>query len=57
MSADALHYQKKTLALIIEGGNDYIVTIKKNQSSLFKAAQKLVKSAGARDKNQAEEHL
>ncbi len=41
----------------MEGGNDYIVTIKKNQSSLFKAAQKLVKSAGATDKNQAEEHL
>jgi predicted transposase YbfD/YdcC len=57
ITADALHCQKKTLALIIEGGNDYIVTIKKNQSSLFKAAQKLVKSAGASDKNQAEEHL
>jgi predicted transposase YbfD/YdcC len=57
ITADALHCQKKTLALIIDGGNDYIVTIKKNQSSLFKAAQKLVKSAGASDKNQAEEHL
>jgi hypothetical protein len=31
----------KTLALIIDGGNDYIVTIKKNQLSLFLAAQKL----------------
>ena len=34
-----------------------ILTIKKNQSTLFKAAQKLVKSAGASDSLQAEEHL
>jgi hypothetical protein len=40
---------KKTLALIIDGGNDYIVTIKKNQSNLFKAAQKVVKSTSAID--------
>jgi predicted transposase YbfD/YdcC len=52
-----LHCQKKTLALIIEGGNDYIVTIKKNQSNLFKAAQKVVKSETASDKNQTHEHL
>jgi len=38
---------KKTLALIINGGNDYIVTLKKNQLNLFKAANKLVSSAVA----------
>ena len=48
---------KKTLALIIDGGNDYIVTIKKNQSNLFKAAQKVVKSTSAIDKNQTHEYL
>jgi len=48
---------KKTLALIIDGGNDYIVTIKKNQSTLFKAAQKLVESSGVSDSLQSSEHL
>ena len=57
ITADALHCQKKTLALIIEGGNDYIVTIKKNQSNLFKVAQKVVKSTSAIDKNQTHKHL
>lgn len=57
ITADALHCQKKTLALIIDGGNDYIVTIKKNQSSLFKAAQELVKSTNAIDSLQASEQL
>ncbi|MEG3906316.1 ISAs1 family transposase, partial [Microcoleus sp. B4-C5] len=38
ITVDALHCQKKTLALIIKGGNDYIVTLKKNQLNLFKAA-------------------
>jgi len=57
ITADALHCQKKTLALIIDGGNDYIVTIKKNQSSLFKTAQELVKSTNASDKIQASEQL
>ncbi len=57
MSADALHCQKKTLALIIDGGNDYIVTLKKNQSTLFKAAQKLVESSGVSDSLQSSEHL
>ena len=57
ITADALHCQKKTLALIIDGGNDYIVTIKKNQSSLFKAAEELVLSTGAIDSCQASEKL
>lgn len=57
ITADALHCQKKTLALIIDGGNDYIVTIKKNQSNLFKAAQKVVKSQSAIDSDQADERL
>jgi len=57
ITADALHCQKKTLRLIIDGGNDYIVTIKKNQSSLFKIAQKVVNFAGVIDSHQADERL
>jgi len=57
ITADALHCQKKTLALIIDGGNDYIVTIKKNQLSLFLAAQKVVESQRASDSNQTSENL
>ncbi|MEG3851193.1 ISAs1 family transposase [Microcoleus sp. herbarium19] len=38
ITADVLPL-KKTLPLIIEGGNDYIITIKKNQPSLYKAAE------------------
>lgn len=48
---------KKTLGLIIDGGNHYIVTIKNNQSSLFKAAQKLVKSDAESDSVQFSERL
>jgi predicted transposase YbfD/YdcC len=57
ITADALHCQKKTLALIIDGGNDYIVTIKKNQLSLFLAAQKVVESEPARDSIKTSENL
>ena len=57
ITADALHMQKKTVQLIIDGGNDYIITIKKNQSSLFKVAQKLVKSVSAIEKVQTSECL
>ena len=31
ITADALHNQKKTIQLIIDRGNDYIITLKKNQ--------------------------
>ncbi|MEP6514795.1 hypothetical protein [Microcoleus vaginatus] len=48
---------KKALALISDGGNDYIVTIKKNQSNLFKVAQKLVKSTPALDLAHTSERL
>lgn len=57
ITADALHTQKKTIQLIIDGGNDYIITIKKNQSSLFKVAQKLVASVSAIEKVQTSERL
>ena len=55
ITVDALHCQKKTLALIIDGGNDYIVTLKKNQLNLFKAANKLVSSARAASENEVSE--
>jgi len=32
---DALHCQKKTLAAIVESGNDYLVKVKKNQPKLY----------------------
>lgn len=57
ITADALHLQKKTVQLIIDGGNDYIITLKKNQSSLFKMAQKLVESVSAIDGVQTSECL
>ena len=47
ITADALHCQKKTVELIIDGDNDYIVTVKKNQLNLFKSAQECVDSGGA----------
>ena len=55
ITVDALHCQKKTLALIINCGNDYIVTLKKNQLNLFKAANKLVSSAVATDEHEVSE--
>ena len=55
ITVDALHCQKKTLALIINGGNNYIVTLKKNQLNLFKAANKLVSYAVATDENEVSE--
>jgi hypothetical protein len=57
ITVDALHCQKKTLQLIIDGGNDYIVTIKQNQSTLFKVARKLVSSSQAIDSFQTKECL
>lgn len=57
ITLDALHCQKKTLALIIAGGNDYIVTLKKNQLNLFKAANKLVSSAVATDDSEVSESV
>ncbi|OLT61459.1 hypothetical protein BJP37_23060 [Moorena bouillonii PNG] len=32
---DALHCQKKTLAAIVESGNDYLVKVKKNPPKLY----------------------
>jgi predicted transposase YbfD/YdcC len=46
---------KKTSQLIIEGRNDYIIAIKKNQSNLWKTAQKLTESASATDSFQTSE--
>ena len=57
ITLDALHCQKKTLALIIKCGNDYIVTLKKNQLNLFKAASRLVSSAVATDENEVSESI
>jgi predicted transposase YbfD/YdcC len=57
ITADALHCQKKTLALIIEGGNDYIITIKKNQPSLYKFAEELALSTSDLDSWKASEKL
>ena len=55
ITVDALQCQKKTLALIIDGSNDYIVTLKKNQLNLFKAANKLVSAALAASENEVSE--
>lgn len=40
---DALHCQKKTLDMIVENGNDYIVKVKRNQKNLYKAIEEHTK--------------
>lgn len=57
ITMDALHCQKKTMQLIIDGNNDYIVTVKKNQLTLFKTAQKLVSSVSPKDEHLDNESL
>ena len=42
LSLDALHCQKKTVKLIIESGNDYFITVKKNQPKLHQDIHKTV---------------
>ena len=48
---------KKTLKLIIDGGNDYIVTIKRNQPNLLKIAETLVEDSRAIEESQERESL
>lgn len=35
ITADAIHCQKETVKLIVEGGGDYIIQLKENQKSLY----------------------
>jgi len=37
---DALHCQKKTVKAIIESGNGYLITVKKNQGKLYHSIEK-----------------
>lgn len=48
---------KKTVELIIEGENDYIITIKGNQPNLLKVATELAESSIAIDTNSLDENL
>ncbi|MEH2354014.1 MAG: ISAs1 family transposase [Nostoc sp.] len=48
---------KKTVELIIEGENDYIITIKGNQPNLLKVATELAESSIAIDTNHHYENL
>ncbi|QLE48528.1 ISAs1 family transposase [Nostoc sp. C057] len=48
---------KKTVELIIEGENDYIIPIKKNQPNLLKVATELAESSIAIDTNYHDENL
>lgn len=48
---------KKTVELIIEGENDYIITIKRNQPNLLKVATELAESSIAIDTNSLDENL
>ncbi len=57
ITMDALHCQKKTMQLIIDGNNDYIVTVKKNQLTLFKTAEKLVSSTQFTDEHRTDESM
>jgi predicted transposase YbfD/YdcC len=40
---DALHCQKETVRIIIEGKNDYLIPVKKNQKTLYNSLEKLMK--------------
>ncbi len=44
LSLDALHCQKETTKKIIEKGNDYLITVKKNQRSLYKYLENISKT-------------
>jgi hypothetical protein len=38
---DALHCQKQTVQAITEGGNDYLIAVKKNQPTLYKSLKNI----------------
>ena len=39
VTADAMHCQKRSCALVIEGGGDYVFQVKKNQKELYEYVQ------------------
>ena len=41
---DALHCQKKTVEVIVESGNDYVIQVKENQPSLLNAIKTVVEN-------------
>jgi predicted transposase YbfD/YdcC len=45
VTIDAMGCQKEIVKLIIEQGGDYVITLKKNQSSLYKQVEELFKEA------------
>jgi len=49
LTADAIHCQKKTIALITKQGNDYVLKVKKNQKLLLKKMQAAVETQQAGD--------
>lgn len=42
-SLDALHCQKQTIKIIIEGNNHYLIPVKKNQKTLYYSLEKIMK--------------
>ncbi|MTF38411.1 ISAs1 family transposase [Cyanobacterium aponinum] len=42
-SFDALHCQKQTIKIIIEGNNHYLIHVKKNQKTLYYSLEKIIK--------------
>lgn len=42
---DALHCQKKTVSIITESNNGYLITVKRNQPKLYKAIEKQSQTA------------
>ena len=42
---DALHCQKQTVQAISEGGNDYLIAVKKNQLTLYKSLKNISETA------------
>lgn len=45
VTIDAMGCQKEIVKLIVERGGDYVITLKKNQGSLYKAVEELFKQA------------
>lgn len=45
VTIDAMGCQKEIVKLIVERGGDYVITLKKNQGSLYKGVEELLKQA------------
>jgi len=52
---DALHCQKQTVQAITEGGNDYLIAVKKNQPTLYKTLKNISETTAPVSQNLTED--